>query len=159
LACLRDKNEDIRDAATEAVAQFGAAAAPGLARLLKENDAQIHAVKALGMIGAPAKTALPGLREAFFSADDKSAVKAAVAEALPKIGKDALPILVDALRDKRPEVRETALHALGEFGNDSVPLLFEALGHEGADVRTGAAREFGKMAVNEKAVILALADL
>jgi len=74
--------------------------------------------------------------------------RALACEMLGKIGSEqSVPVLVERLKDRRPEVRMAAVRALGDIGSaDAVPALGEAfLGHRAAptDVIMDALRKVG----------------
>ena len=51
----------------------------------------------------------------------------AASEALVNLGSPAVGPLIDALRDKNPDVRWAAIRALGKLGEPAIPALREAL--------------------------------
>lgn len=108
--------------------------------LKKDRDPAVlqTATAAVGRIGAPAKGALPLVKEALrYSlatqpASDAQGLRKTALETLPKLGlepKEHVTILAEQLRlDRDPEVRSAAIAALGQLGltaKASVPLLLE----------------------------------
>ena len=80
----------------------------------------------------------------------KAKVRANAVEALGRIGEDAVPALIQTLRDQDVEgfVRENAAEALGSIGKDAkdaVPALIQALKDESIGVREDAAYLLGKI--------------
>jgi HEAT repeat protein len=87
------------------------------------------------------------LQRQILSNDDT--VRAEAASELAVLGKQAVPILLSASHDSRPEVRETALAALmkSPFGDDVVlSALTEALDDPDARVRLLAIQSLGRLA-------------
>ncbi len=73
-------------------------------------------------------------------------MRRAAAEALGKIGDpQALPALIEALKDKDSGVREVAAGALREIGPQALPALIEALKDKDSEVRRAAAEALGKI--------------
>jgi len=63
--------------------------------------------------------------------------------------KDLIPVLVAALRDGDPEVRQTTAYTLVNLGKEAVPALTVALGNKDPELRANAAivlGQFGKLA-------------
>ncbi|MSU80730.1 MAG: HEAT repeat domain-containing protein [Gemmataceae bacterium] len=152
-----DDNTDVRQSAAEALGKLGAGAVPGLIEALKDDAkfVQIYAAKALADVGGDAKAAVEPLGRLLASADAQ--VEAAAADALAKIGKASIPILVKSLQHENPTLRTRAVQALGKIGGDAVPALVDALGDKQADVRLGAATALVPLRVSDKMVVLALA--
>ena len=74
------------------------------------------------------------------------AVRRAAAEALEKIGDpQAIPALIEALKDEDRDVRRTAAWALGQIGPPAVPALIQALRDEKWEVRQAAAEALEKI--------------
>lgn len=119
--CLKDKDKDIRVGAIKALWQLGPAAkdgVPALAQLVEDKDQQtaLAAIETLGQIGPRAETAVPNLILAFAGGDE---MYEGTVEALVKIGKPAVPALVNALSDKQPIYRLGAAVTLGRIGPDA----------------------------------------
>ena len=69
--------------------------------------------------------------------------------ALGRIGggaKDAVPALIQALKDQHEEVRNNAAWTLGRIGKDAVPALIQALKDQNIEVRQYAAGALGRIA-------------
>ena len=105
---LQDRDESVRTAAAEAIAQVGPldhAATDNLSLGLGSRDNVVRAqtAEALGTIGAAAEEAAPALVQATTDGNDR--VRAKAVEALGKIGEPAaaiaVPGLVRALRGSR----------------------------------------------------------
>ena len=68
--------------------------------------------------------------------------------ALTKIGKDAVPVLIQALQDGSRGIRASAAGVLGQIGAgavDAVPALIQALQNEDAQVCVSAAEVLGQI--------------
>jgi hypothetical protein len=73
--------------------------------------------------------------------------------------KQAVPTLIEALKDKDHEVVGNAMYALAQIGPEAKPARVALIGlmkHENAGVRGGAANVLGSIGVNDQAVILPL---
>jgi HEAT repeat protein len=114
-------------------------------RLLRQssvpNEETIHlaAAMALEVIGPDGKAAAPSLGRVLRSGEREP--RAHVATALGCIGKDSLPILLDALRDPDPDVRRMAmggLAGLGPAAEPAIPVLIEKLKDQDVEMRTKA---------------------
>lgn len=83
-------------------------------------------------------------------------------DALARIGRDAVPALVEALGDRNVQVRRQAALALGRIGPDAeqaVPALSAALGDGDEQVRRNAARALGQIGPAAKEAIGPLMQL
>ena len=152
---MQDREESVRTAAAEAIAQVGPldqAATDTLVEGLASPDNVVRAqtAEALGTIGAAAEEAAPALVEAMADGNDR--VRAKAVEALGKIGESAaeaaVPGLVRALRDQDNWVSALAAEALGQMGESAdgaIPALVRSLGHLNPQVRRNAAEALGKM--------------
>gem|GEM_PF-3888712 len=100
---------------------------------LKDTDVRVRAgaAYALAEIGAPAKSAVPALKEAL--RDPESRVRSAAIQALGSIGAPGVPALREALRDPDVSLQSKAIETLGNLGpaakNAAVELV-ELLNHE-----------------------------
>jgi HEAT repeat protein len=81
---LKDRDANVRRAATTSLAQIGAEAVPALTRGLSDRDydVRMHVAVALGTVGPPARDALAALRVA--SRDEDEEVAAAALDAIKK---------------------------------------------------------------------------
>jgi HEAT repeat protein len=98
------------------------------------------AARSLGIIGPEASGAVSALGRAL--RDKEGQVCFEVTLALARIGKDSVPVLIQALRDSDPEVRQAARSGLNLLGPDAeaaVPDLIKQLGARSAEDRAGAA--------------------
>jgi len=91
----------------------------------------------------------------------ESTVGEAAADALARIGTQAVPALVEALHDRKPRVRELAAMALARMGPEaetSVPELIVALQDPDIEVQRSAARALGQIGPHAGEAIPALLD-
>ena len=105
-------------------------AVPHVAELLKDEDESVRseAVRALEKIGPAARDAVPALAEAL---KHSPSLREKAARALSAIGAEALPALVEMLKDRDSEVRLQALTALTRMGptaEAAAPAVRELLG-------------------------------
>lgn len=98
------------------------------------------AVTALAQIGVSAEELLPALSHALVDASPEFTAYAL--ETAAQVGPDAVPLLVEALRDSRAPVRRAAAKALAVIGpeaKEALPALLTSLHDQDADVRQAAA--------------------
>jgi HEAT repeat protein len=153
-AALTDQSapEARRKAALKAAALLGPSGAeivPDVATLLNEAPYTAEAALALSFMGS---AAVQPLKEAVTS--DDAAVRREALRSLGKLRgrastdpKVVLPLLVDAVGDPDPSVREIAVTYLGIVRDDpehEVDVLIKALDDEAAEVRRGAAMALGE---------------
>jgi HEAT repeat protein/S1-C subfamily serine protease len=133
---------------------------PGLLKLLGDKDAarRANAVRALGDMGAGAKSAVPYLINALKDTDDF--VKRSANKALDQIGtpdKVDAPRIAEALKDSSLEVRIYAAEALGRMGHDgkaALSALVAATKDPDVNLRQAAVRALGRVGVNNKEAVL-----
>src|SRR5262249_62403269 len=92
---------------------------PTLTRALRHEDRRVRSDAAddLGLIGPPAADALPALRK-LMGQDADPLVRVAGAKAIARIDpktETAIPVLVEALKDKTGKVRRRAAQSLGDL--------------------------------------------
>lgn len=98
------------------------------------------AIRSLGILGPDARMAAPALGKVLRGSDHQE--RADASAALGRIGKDALPVLLDALEDRNADVRRAAASALAQLGPDAqgaVPALARLLLDPDRNVRDVAA--------------------
>ena len=122
-------------------------AIPTLADML-ENDSR-HREEAAEVLAAIGAVAVPSLIKSVRFAEN-CAVRCFAIETLGAIGKtatDAVPVLIERLRDEDYVVRMRAARALGAIGaKEAVPALIEGLRDEDSEVRGLAAEALGVIA-------------
>lgn len=107
---------------------------PTLVKALVHEDARIRmeAAEELGLIGAPAATAVPNLLK-LSEQDADPVVRVETAKAVASIdptNEAAIPMLVEALKDKTGKVRKRAAQCLGDLGpgaKSAVAVLIKAI--------------------------------
>jgi S1-C subfamily serine protease/HEAT repeat protein len=141
---LRDKDEDVRLAVLEALANLGKPELTELPILLKhlgtsvenqQHKSCIQIAHSLALLGPSAKVAVPDLRE-LLKSEDRS-VRTAVLLTLQKIGpaaREAAPELSEVLKNNDPYVRMLAALTLTAIdpsltgaGKDALSVLVKAL--------------------------------
>jgi len=149
---LSDDIEDTRKGALNTLVKFGECAVPWLIEALSDdrNDLlQEWAARTLNSIGTNAAQAAPDLRRILYGRN--ITVRKAVMETLEKIGKRAIPELVQTLADDRDgELQEWAARTLGSIGAEAVeaaPNLSKALNSEKNAVREAAARALVRVGI------------
>lgn len=160
---LKDKDKRVRWKAAEALGRIGPeakSAIPSLIQALKDEDRTVrnYAAMALGRIGPEAVSAVPALIE-LFRHEDEWHVRSTARVSLSEIGQPAIPVLIDALKDKDKRVRSDSAHALGRIGQIAVPALIEALKEEDAEFRKLAAFALSWMGAEAKKAVPVLIEL
>jgi HEAT repeat protein len=163
---LVSADEQVRDSADSELGGLDEAAkaklVPALTTALKSKDAAVryYAAKAIGEIGPGAKSAIPVLIKMLNDTGLDSNVGLAATDAFGRIGPEAIPYLMKALKDKDNETRSNAASALGDFGpaaKAAVPLLIEAANGKYMGLRQSSVRALGRIGPDAKAAVPALA--
>jgi HEAT repeat protein len=152
----------VRAEAARGLGKAGKDAVPELCELLGDENREVRAAAAhvLAGLGADARAALPNLAEALRDTD--SDVRDAAVGALDKMGKEAAPVALGALKDKDGKVRELGLSLLEDMPTEArraLPAVLDALSDVEVGVRRGAARCLGQMTDDADAAVPALAKL
>ena len=115
-ARLEDDNALVRRTAADSMARFGEKAVPELIAALKNDHKELKAevLFALGVIGSNAAEAVPALKVVLFGKDPKESQ--AAAQTLGKIGKSALPALIDGVNHADANVRRDEVSLSSERG-------------------------------------------
>jgi HEAT repeat protein len=158
---LQRNDQTLREGALMGLASLGPDAIPELVKTLKDKDEKVRvaSARALAQMGPKAKTAVAALAEAL---RDTPAVRLAAREALGSVGKEAVPFLVQALKDKDDVIRLLAVQGLGRLGPEAktaIPALIEALKDRHrivSDIAWNTLRQLGDEAV--PSLLEALAD-
>ena len=89
-----------------------------VSNMLNDSDEEVrnNAVFALGMIGPNARTAVSQLLQQW--KNGRIPLPVATLGSIGPVHPDIVPILLSALKDEDPEVREAAVYALGDIGSD-----------------------------------------
>jgi HEAT repeat protein len=167
---LRDRDAHVRAAAAGALAALGPPAedaGPELRAVLgRDPEAEVRraAAFALGEVMAQAhdrrqvEEAVAALARSVRE-DQDSNVSYWAARALLRFGagaRGAVPVLLAALRDRRPRVAETAADGLARLGPDVVPDLGDALLDRKCQARRPAAQYLGDLGPEARAAFPAL---
>jgi HEAT repeat protein len=123
----------LREFAAEALTIIGQEsylAAPLLVRVVRDpsetENVRRKAIVALGAMGGGASVAVPALTETM-EFEPSEQLRAAAAEALPKIGPAALPVLRQYLQHERAELRRLAAEGLRQMGQGASGAVVELL--------------------------------
>jgi HEAT repeat protein len=161
LDALRTADERGRVDAARILGQIGPEAKEAVAELaevLKAKDGRLRgtAAEALGRIGPDAERAVPDLIGLFgdrfdlhvdpmwaglHPADRAKTVHDQAVQAIGRIGREAVPALIEGLRHEKEQVRRGAAEALGRMGPDArsaVAALLRLSRDENEQVRTSA---------------------
>ncbi len=163
---LEHEEAYLRRRAASALGEIGPAAeaaVPSLEKALKDDNEHVRqaAAVALGRIGPAAKEAVPALEEALKDKDEEISVRSAAGAALAKLGfpDRVVPVLIAALEEESPHLREYAATTLSEIGppaKAAVPALKEALEDKAWYVRKAAAEALGNMGPAAREAVPAL---
>ena len=141
---------------------------PGLVEALRDKNEFVRkeVATALGNMGPSAKEAIPALidllGEGRPTGYTRADVGGAASEALGKIGKDAVPLLVKALKSRDTDVRTGAAYALAGIeaqAKDATGDSTAALGDRDAGVRAAAACALGRIGPDAKSATPAVRGL
>ena len=141
---MHDGSDQVRRRAVRSVGDFGQAALPSLPHLVSALDdsatvVRMEAMSAIGRIGPDAEPAVPHIIPLL--ADEDVRVRTVAGATLKKIGPASVPLLIEALADPDPIVRERAAILLGQIRVDDdevIEGLFEVLSDFDEDVRVAA---------------------
>ncbi len=148
---LPERDPAVAGRVREALARIGPAAAPALAEALAKPELRGGAALVLGDLGADAKPAVPALLRALKGVQPGPpalAARSPLLLALARVGPDAVPPLVEWLRDADPELRNsaaTALALIGPAARPAVPALIGMLKDAEAANRREAAIALGSI--------------
>jgi HEAT repeat protein len=125
---FHDRSLRVREHVRKALAEIGPAAVESLCDALAEDQIEVRldAIKTIALFGPTAKKAVLALRHAMKDRDHR--IRAAAAEALGAMeleAADAVPELLEGLRDKKQLVHDKAANALVLMTVAGVPGLLE----------------------------------
>ena len=146
-------DSEVRFAVRTALVQIGTATVDPLLKSLDDDKLRFDAllvlrkidparVKQMGL-DQPTIADLPSLRIVLFDPSRKPAERTAAAMALGSLGKDAIPVLIEAMEHQ--QLARTAARAFAKVGPVAVPRLIAALKHDRPAVRAAATDAFGHM--------------
>ena len=149
--CLTSDDENLRNAASIALAKIGEPAVSSLRIMLQFSIPETVAVsvESLAMIGRPAAAAVPELDA--LAARSPIQLQLACAAAISSLTGDAargLPILTNALVSPEPLVRKTAaekIALLGNLAHPSIPNLLRCTADPDEAVRAAAVLTLGRI--------------
>ncbi len=177
LADLTSGDESRADAAASALAQMGETVLPALKTLLGSSDAdhrwwavrtlaqmsvsrvewlveslddpsaEVREAAALALAAHPLKEAAPPLVRALSDEDDM--VGTLAANALVKIGKAAVPSLLDSFQGAPRRARVHFMRALAEIGDHrAIPLMMKTMGEDSAVLHYWAEQGLERLGLN-----------
>jgi len=147
LKALRDEDENVRAVAAASLGKLRyARAARQLVQALadKSERVQAHAEWALENIG---ERAIPAIMDGA----KRTATKLRAFRLLGRLkAREAVPLLIEGLKDRKPEIRSMAAWALGEIGDRrAVSALERALEDKAPEVRREAVVALSKLGAEE----------
>jgi HEAT repeat protein len=119
------------------------------------DDGKLAVCKSLAKLGGAAGPAVPLLGKAFRSLKTP-AIMTSMAEELSHLGKPAVAELTEAIKLDDSQLVAAALRGLQKANPDGAPALVDALGDKRRDVRLQAASSLGQMNLPEKMVVIGL---
>ncbi|MCY3020099.1 MAG: HEAT repeat domain-containing protein, partial [Planctomycetota bacterium] len=144
-------------------AHAGETAIQALIRRLSDPDVEVRKTAARfvrQLSQAALREVIPALGR--LAKDENRRLAAESVETLGKLGPDAVPALIEALKDQRPDVRAAAVSALrgaGPAAKDAVPLLIAALNDANEKVRWDAVAALGTIGPAAEAALAPLSAL
>lgn len=145
---LHDPDGKVREAAAQAIGQFGPDAISTLIEMLNHQDKYVrrNAVWALGKLGPLARVSLRDLCQRLQDEDPRTASGAAQAlGSMGTDGADAIPSLAEAMRGTNIVLCRLAAKALSQIGRPALQTLIAHLKHHDPFVRGEAAVALGWM--------------
>ncbi len=149
---LGDSDDEIRQLAASALAEFGPDAQIALPELIQastdENPTvRRRAIRAIGFIGPiAADDAIAAVEAASEDADESVALQAvATLGEFGPMSASAIPVMLSAIWTGDSRKRAVAGAALQRVGQAAIPSLIQTLTHPSADVRAKVAHVLGKM--------------
>jgi HEAT repeat protein len=126
---------------------LGASIIPVFAEVIKDKNANyyhrqdvIRAIKEMGLRAEPAIPMLSEqlLKKKYQSEQELKNESFEIANALGRIGQSALPTLIEALKDKRSDIKSSAAYAIKEMGpqaKSAIPTLLKTMDDKDSMVR------------------------
>jgi HEAT repeat protein len=158
-AAVKDNKAAVRLAAIRALTCVGAEAGQAMPALLdalqsKHYDTQVAAFQAVLQIG---HKDFPGLLKSLREINDKGEWAVYLLPQFGAAAREAVPALVDALKDVDPTIRQGAAVALGQLGPDAapaIPALVPLLKDPSPAVRLCVVRVLQRLDGTEEALVL-----
>ncbi len=171
---LQDFNPSLREAAASGLRQIGESVLPTLVALLRNGEPDVRANAAWALGSLADRAAVPALVEALYDTDEEvvnraatalglikdqaaipwlarllthasAGVRRAAAEALLWLGGEAIPAMLDAIREGDGEARELVIATLRAAPDKAVrQALLDATGHPDVEVRSAAVEALGE---------------
>lgn len=150
------ERNDLHEGVSEALMKIGKPAVSALAEAFKIDDRQEtrkRVAEILANMGESAADAIPALVEVIGDTDENGDIRGAGANALGRIGKQALPEIIGLLGNENADVHGAAIHALGKVGKPALPILTELLEDESELTRAGAVAALGDLGRPNKDIV------
>ncbi len=171
---LQDFQPGLREAAASGLRKIGESVLPSLITLLRADEPEIRANAAWALGSLADRAAVPALVETLYDPEEQVAgraatalglikdpaaipwlarllthtsadVRRAAADALLWLGGEAIPAMLDAVRDGDGETRELVIATLRAAPDGAVrTALLEATGHPDVEVRSAAVEALGE---------------
>lgn len=158
---VKDEEPAVRLAAVQALPRCGPKSVPLLLGALADKDTKVraYAASALSAFKLEPAELLPTLTNRL-KVEEELIVRQSLLRTLAKLGKDAIPALVEALGDKQEAVQKAALSALGSIGLPAEPALAKvkelALKSDHPDIRKTAVSVLGRFGSSGSDAVLEL---
>ncbi|MEK6693285.1 MAG: HEAT repeat domain-containing protein [Nitrospirota bacterium] len=148
---LDDEDVETRRLAAQGLADYGEESVPYLTKALGDNDWRVRKTSVESFLKIGGRKVIESLISSLGIQDNAGARNSAI-EALAKIGKEAVPSLINNFKGAHHDVRKFIIDILGEIGDImSTPLLIVALSDTDDNVRASAVEYLGKMG-DERAI-------
>lgn len=142
---VKDEDVEIRRLAAQRLADYGEESVPYLLSTLGDADWRVRKTSVESFLKIGGKRVIDALISSLSIQDNAGARNSAI-EALTRIGKEAVPSLINSFEGAHHDVRKFIVDILGEIGDrKAVPLLIEALKDTDDNVRASAVEHLGKM--------------
>ena len=144
---LQDNDEEVRLQALKGLAALGIGdSLPALYQALGDSGWRVRKEGVEIFLGLPAAASLCGEICELLHSQENAGLRNAAVEILIRVGRAALPVLLEELACQDHDVRKFALDILGEIGDTSAAeAMLGALADADDNVRAAAAENLGKL--------------
>ncbi|MBI5199732.1 MAG: HEAT repeat domain-containing protein [Nitrospirae bacterium] len=148
---INDENAEIRRLSALGLADYGEESIPHLLKTLGDADWRVRKTSVESFLKIGGRRVIESLISSLNIQDNAGARNSAI-EALTRIGKEAVPFLINSFEDAHQDVRKFIVDILGEVGDKrATPLFIAALTDRDDNVRFSAIEHLGKIR-DEKAI-------
>jgi HEAT repeat protein len=142
---LDDEEVETRRMAAQGLADYGEESIPYLLNALGDGDWRVRKTSVESFLKIGGKKIIDTLISALAIQDNAGSRNSAI-EALTRIGKEAVPFLINSFKGAHHDMRKFIVDILGEIGDRrAVPILIDALSDTDDNVRASAVEHLGKM--------------